>query len=201
MDAPLQPVYTPPRIHTSLGPLHPASGRPTPCPQGCFPSPCLLLRTISPWSCRLCWLLSATHPPHSQTMADRPFSCLRSTQRARRGLFKTDPEPGEFQGRPRSPFPPSIPNHLGRVSFEPFPLGPQAPAGPWELHKAVGGAGGRTQAYNLKPPKGVDERLMDSPAPQPAWLCHSLRELCSTPETAPGMFSHQLPWWKILLQN
>lgn len=48
-----------------------------------------------------------------------------------------------------------------------------------------------TRAYNLEP----QDRLKHCVLPlSPAWPCHWLRELCFTPETAPGMFSHQLLW-------
>lgn len=62
--------------------------------------------------------LAAPNPYPSQTVAQSLFSYHRPTKKATGRLFKTDQSP------PGSRFPPSTPNHPGKVGFEPCPLGP-----------------------------------------------------------------------------
>ena len=97
MGGPLQLVCAQPRLHTHPEPPCPSSGRPTPAHPAASPHPVgshLGHPLELPAS-----VLSATHPPHNQTMAARPFSCLSPTQKTRRAWFKTDSEPGGFQGQ------------------------------------------------------------------------------------------------------
>lgn len=103
---PLQLVCAQLRLHTYPEPPCPSSGRPTPAHPAASPHPAgshLGHPLELPAS-----VLSATHPPHNQTMAARPFSCLSPIQKVRRAWFKTDSEPGEFQGQsgPASLHPP-----------------------------------------------------------------------------------------------
>lgn len=95
---PLQIVCAQPHLHTYPQSPCPSSGRLTPAHRAASPHPAGS-HLGQPLELPASVLLSATHSPHSQTMAARPFSCLRSTQRVRRGWFETDSEPGEFQGQ------------------------------------------------------------------------------------------------------
>lgn len=108
VDAPLRPACAHLRPHTYLDPPHPPSGRPPPAHRlspRALPAPtCGLPSVTASLPCTL-------NPQPSQSTADGPFPCLPSMGRARRGLFKTDPEPGAGGGQPASPFPLSTPNH------------------------------------------------------------------------------------------
>lgn len=106
-------VYT--HIQSHLA--HPQAD--SPLPEAASPT-CGLPPRVSPWSC-LASVLSARTLPTPQTMAaNEPFSCLRSTQRMRRGdgskLILSLESSRAYLAR----FPPSTPNHLDSIGFDPF---------------------------------------------------------------------------------
>lgn len=157
---------------THLGPPHSPLGRSTPCTQGCFPCPACSYPQYTPGDVCLCSPVSDPQPHLSQTMADRLFSCHESTKRATERLFKTD------QSQPGLPFPPSDPNHPGKVGFEPSPLGPHTPARSGELGIMVTSAresgplaAGGAPVYYRKPTRKAGGLSLPL---QPAWPCHYL---------------------------